>query len=309
MDRNPERTATLYPDVVTRHDDPELRKAVAGFLAGYRGLTRQGHERELTMWARWCTQWNLHVLHDVTRPTIELYARELEEIRGRKRSTVAHKMSVLAGFYKYCAQEDFIPKDPAANARRPKVEYITTRQHLDDGELRRFLAVVAASAKPRDNAICKLLTCNGLRISEALNANIEDLGYEGHHRTLKIVRKGGKERIIPLAPYVASAIATYIGERTSGPIFLGREGYRMNRHAAARIIARHCKKAGITKNISPHCLRHSAITALLNTGLPLRDVQNFADHSDPRTTSYYDHGRKSLDSNPTYVLASVVAGG
>lgn len=309
MDRIPDRTAPLYPEVVGRNEDLELRRAVASFLAGYRGLTRQGHERELTLWGRWCNQYSLHVLHDVQRAHIELYARELEDIRGRKRSTVAHKMSVLAGFYKYCCEEDIIPKNPAANARRPKVEYITTRLHLDDGELRRFLATVTASGRLRDAAICKLLACNGLRISEALNANVEDLGYEGHHRTLRIMRKGGKERVIPLAPFVASAVHAYIGDRTSGPIFLGAEGGRMNRHAAARIVRRHCKKAGITKNISPHCLRHSAITTLLNTGMPLRDVQNFADHSDPRTTSYYDHGRKSLDSNPTYVLASFVSGG
>ena len=309
MERASHGTVLVVPERASaRWRDTEL--AIAGFLAMYREQTRKGHATELRLWRAWCAEHDLDMLDDVERAHIYMYARELEEIHERKKSTIAHKLSVLAGFYDYCADEELLPgKNPARKLRRPKIEYITTREHLDDGELRRFLAKAAESKHPRDVALCRLLACNGLRISEALNANVEDFAYEGHHRTLRITRKGGKIRRIPVSPFVSVAIDRYLDGRTAGPIFLGREGHRMDRHAASRIVKRICKQIGVGKSISPHCLRHSAITSLLNAGVPLRDVQHFADHSDPRTTSYYDHGRKSLDSNPTYILATFVAGG
>jgi site-specific recombinase XerD len=81
------------------------------------------------------------------------------------------------------------------------------------------------------------------------------------------------------------------GERRSGPLLLAQSGLRLNRHAATRIVRRLDKKAGITKSISPHSLRHSFITAALDAGVPLRDVQIAARHSDPRTTTRYDNPR------------------
>jgi site-specific recombinase XerD len=83
----------------------------------------------------------------------------------------------------------------------------------------------------------------------------------------------------------------YIDERTSGPIFLGAEGGRMDRYAADRTVKRLARRAGITKRLSPHSLRHSFITAALDAGVPLRDVQDAASHADPRTTMRYDRGR------------------
>ena len=117
-----------------------------------------------------------------------------------------------------------------------------------------------------------LLALNGLRISEALNADIDDLSTERGHRTLAIVRKGGKHVTIPIAPRTGRALDLYIGERTMGPIFLGVEGGRMDRYCADRMVKRLVKRAGIDKHISPHSLRHSFITAALDAGVPLRDV-------------------------------------
>lgn len=308
MERAANGTALEVIDIASRRwGDIEL--ATAGFLAMYQEGTRLGHAMELRLWRQWCSSYELNVFEDIERAHFHMYARELEERYGRKPSTIAHKLSVLASFYRYCHEEDFIPKNPAARIRRPKIEYLTTREHLDDGELRAFMLTASESKNPRDAALCRLLACNALRISEALNADVEDFGYEGHHRVLRIVRKGGKVRRPPISPFVSVAIDRYLDGRTTGPIFLGKEGERMGRHAADRIVKRICRRAGITKNISPHCLRHSAITSLLNAGIPLRDVQHFADHTDPRVTSYYDHGRKSLDSNPTYVLATFIAAG
>ena len=148
----------------------------------------------------------------------------------------------------------------------------------------------------------------GLRVSEAIGAHIEALGIERGHRTLTIVRKGGKIVTIPLAPRTARAIDLAIGERAEGPIFLRPDGQRLDRHAAGRIVHRIARRAGITKPVGPHTLRHAFITAALDAGVPLRDVQEAASHSDPRTTMRYDRVRVSLDRHANYVVSPYLAG-
>ncbi len=112
--------------------------------------------------------------------------------------------------------------------------------------------VQAGLGSPRDHALASLLALNGLRISEALGADIDDLDFERGHRTLKVVRKGGKHATIPLAPRTSRVLDLYIGERTTGPIFLGAKGGRMDRYAADRMVKRLGRRAGIAKRIR-HC--------------------------------------------------------
>ena len=146
------------------------------------------------------------------------------------------------------------------------------------------------------------------RVSEATGANIENLGVERGHRTLVITRKGGKVVTIPLAPRTARAIDLAVGERVEGPIFFGPDGQRLDRHGAARVVRRVALRAGITKPVGPHTLRHAFITAALDAGVPLRDVQEAASHADPRTTMRYDRARGSLDRHATYIVAAYIAG-
>jgi integrase len=152
-----------------------------------------------------------------------------------------------------------------------------------------------------EHALISLLALNGLRVSEAAGADIDHLGLERGHRTLVITRKGGKVVTIPLAPRTARAIDLAIGERSEGPLFAGADGRRLDRHAAARVVRRVTRRAGIAKHVSPHTLRHAFITAALDAGVPLRDVQDAASHADPRTTMRYDRARTSLDRHPTYM--------
>ena len=137
---------------------------------------------------------------------------------------------------------------------------------------------------------------------------LEALGIERGHRTLVITRKGGKVVTIPLAPRTARAIDLAIGERIEGPIFLTADGRRLDRHGAGRIVRRTARRAGITKTVGPHTLRHAFITAALDAGVPQRDVQEAASHADPRTTMRYDRARTSLDRHATYIVAAYVAG-
>ena len=113
---------------------------------------------------------------------------------------------------------------------------------------------------------------------------------------------------IPLAPRTARAIDLAVGERVEGPMFIAPDGRRLDRHGAARIVRRVARRAGITKPVGPHTLRHAFITAALDAGVPLRDVQGAASHADPRTTIRYDRARGSLDRHATYIVAAYLAG-
>jgi len=161
---------------------------------------------------------------------------------------------------------------------------------------------------PAEHALISLLALNGLRVSEATGANVEALGVERGHRTLTVTRKGGKVVTVPLAPRTARAIDLAISERTEGPIFLAKDARRLDRHGAGRIVRTTARRAGITKLVTPHTLRHAFITAALDAGVPLRDVQEAASHADPRTTMRYDRARTSLDRHATYIVAAYVAG-
>lgn len=175
----------------------EVRKAIGGFLAGYSGATMTAYHLDLRQWIAWLDQAHVAVL-GVERAHIELYAR-WSETRGLAASTIGRRLSTICGFYTYCTQERLLDHNPAAHVRRPKQNYESTTLGLDRNELGAFL-VQAGLCGGRDHALACLLALNGLRISEALGADIDDLDHNRGHRTLFVHRKGGKTANIPLAP-------------------------------------------------------------------------------------------------------------
>jgi integrase/recombinase XerD len=234
------------------------RLALAGFLAGYSGLTREAYELDLRQYAPWCQQHQLR-LFTARRADIECFARDLET-RGRARATITRRLSTVAGFYRYAVEEELLGHSPAAHVRRPRLDYESHAIGLDRNELGALL-VAAGLGPPAEHALISLLALNGLRVSETTGANIEDLGIERGHRILVVTRKGSKVVTIPLAPRTARAIDLAIGERVDGPIFLAPGGHRLDRHGAGRIVRRVARRAGIDKRIGPHTLRHAFITA------------------------------------------------
>ena len=181
-------------------DDPlnhTERGAIAGFLAGYTGNTLVSYTTDLRLFVEWCNENNTPLL-DVRRADLEIFGRTMEA-NGRMRSTVARRLSTLGSFYRYCHVEGILERNPAANVRRPKVDVESRTLGLDRNELGGLL-VQAGLGSARDHALISLLALNGLRISEALNADITSMDMDRGHRTLAIVRKGGKHVTIPLAP-------------------------------------------------------------------------------------------------------------
>ena len=286
---------------------PAAKWAAVAFVASYSSPgTRQAYTTQLRLWFDWCDQHHLEPLNEVRRPHVELYARDLEA-RGLAPATVALKLVVLTGFYRYCVEEQLLEHSPAVHVRRPKIAQESTRLGLDRSELGAFL-VQAGLSGGNDHALACLLALNALRVSEACGADLADLALANGHRTLRIVGKGNQPALIPLAPRTSRAIDTAVGERTDGPLLARADGSRLDRHAAGRIVRRLAKHAGIDKPNSPHSLRHAAITAALDDGCSLRDVQDFARHADPRQTRRYDRARGALDRNPTYIVATYLAG-
>src|SRR6478752_8271994 len=211
------------------------RAALAGFLAGYSGLTRDAYTLDLRQYTYWCTQHGLH-LFTAGRADIECFGRDMES-HGRARATIARRVCTVAGFYRYAVEEALLEHSPAAHVRRPRLDYDSHVVGLDRNEVGALL-VAAGLGTAAEHALISLLAINGLRISEALGADVDDLGIERGHRTLTVLRQGGKTVTIPLAPRTARAIDPAIGERLTGPIFLRADGQRMDRHSAGRIVGR-----------------------------------------------------------------------
>src|SRR5205085_7491264 len=166
------------------------------------------------------------------RADIARFGRHLEAC-GRGRATIARRLCTITCFYRYAEEEGLISVSPAVHVRRPRLDYESHATGLDRNEVGAML-VAAGLAGARGHALISLLALNGLRVSEATGADIEALGLERGHRTLTILRKGGKVVVIPLAPRVARAIDLAIGERVEGPILLGGNGERLDRRAAWR---------------------------------------------------------------------------
>lgn len=290
---------------VTPIADP-ARLAAAAFLARYKGETRRGYQIDLEQFFAWCRRYQLDPLA-ATRPHLELWARHLEEERHLMPATVCRRLGTITGYYRYAYLDGTIPRSPAEYIRRPKIADESTRLGLDRMELGAVLATARASS-PVDYALLVLMGLLGLRVSEACAVQIEDLGHERGHRTLTVTGKGGRVDTIPLPPPVFRAVDACAAARTEGPLLYSRAGTPLDRYAATRIVKRICKRAGIHKRVSPHSFRHSAVTAALDAGVPIRDVQLFARHADPKTTVRYDRHRRNLDRHASYVVAAFIAG-
>jgi integrase/recombinase XerD len=306
-----------------------MRLLVSGWLAGFRSpRTRRAYAGDLLAWQRWCRTHDVDPLR-ARRVQADLYLSDLLQ-GGAAPASAGRKLSALSSFCRFLLEQDdldVVLTNPAAAVRRPAVD----AQHSPTLGLTRSEAIAVLEAvdrasgpqRTRNAAILRVLLHNALRLDELLGADLADLGRhpgrESVHDTLTIRRKGGRRARIALAPATIDALRQYLQERAdredvapqnlSGALFASGSGRPLTPKAIWELVQRTARHAGIAtwSKLSPHSLRHTAITLALDAGAPLRDVQDFAGHRDARTTRRYDRAREDLDRSPTYALTDWLA--
>ena len=296
---------------------------VAAWLTGLRSArTRHAYAGDVAAWLGWLAERDTGVLA-AGRVHVDLWAATWLDA-GAAASSVRRRLSALSSFYRYCAAHDLTGRIPTQGVTRPTVDPdYTATVGLDRDQARALVAAADADTGAqalRTAAVVRLLLHNALRVDEACAADIADLGEDSGHRVLRVVRKGGRKAKVPLTPATVAALEAYLADRAQragaaswrqlgGPLLATASGGRLRQGHLWELVRRLARTAGIGgwKQLSPHSLRHSAITFALDAGAALRDVQDYAGHKDPRTTRRYDHSRDSLDRNAAYTVAAYLA--
>lgn len=292
----------------------DAKMAAEAFLIRHQGRTRELYDLGLRIFFDWCSGRGIDPLEDVRRPHIEAFVRHLIEERDNAPATVGTRIAPIAGMYRYAELDGVINRNPALYIRIPKIRRKKVTPSLSMVELMLFIRTAERSDVPTDAALAHLLGGLGLRVSEAIGINIEDYqNTRRGHRVLEFVGKGSKPATIPLPPRIISALDNSSAGRDSGALLArpdwGRStaGDRFTRKAAALAVTRICRSAGIDVPLTPHGLRHSFITAGLDMGISMRDMQLAARHEDPRTTAAYDRARDNLDRHAVHVISAKLA--
>jgi integrase/recombinase XerD len=214
-------------------------------------------------------------------------------------SSAGRTVVAVRGFHKFCVREGLTETDPAA-AVKPPVPPQRLPKALSVDEVTRILSAAAgADAEPavlatRDAALLEFLYGTGARISEAVGLDVDDIDVEAAAVLLR--GKGGKERVVPVGTYARDALSAYLVRgrpdlvlrgRGTPALFLNARGGRLSRQSAWTVLRRAAQRAGISKEISPHTLRHSYATHLLDGGADVRVVQELLGHASVTTTQVY----------------------
>lgn len=222
------------------------------------------------------------------------------------KSSVSRKLSALRAFFRFCIRMRFITSLPTEGISNPKLEkkhpdFLNVDQAfalLDSGEKKvsskdKLVDTRPAWQKARDLCLAELLYGSGLRISEALDLNAGRVSWKAD--SIRVMGKGGKERIVPMTDASREMLKEWVEHRgevansNESALFVGARGKRLNRREAHRIIGHLCKLAGLSQKVSPHALRHSFATHLLEAGADLRSVQELMGHARLSTTQRYTH--------------------
>ena len=263
--------------------------AAVSFLARYSGRTHALYAHRLKRWFAWSEGNGLDPLLGIQRAHVEL-VHPLARRLGADGLLDRDDDAGVRGFFRFAHIDGLISADPAVYARLPKVQHDESRtQGLDRLELIRFLQI-AQTITVHHGALAFLLGINALRASEAAAVRIEDYAdtLRGY-RVLHLVGKGNKPATMPLTVPVLCVLEACRGQRATGPLVLRPvSGNPIDRRDVYRMVARIAKTAAIPRHISPHSLRHAAITTALDAGVPLRDAQILAatpTHAPPSTTT------------------------
>lgn len=236
------------------------------------------------------------------KPMLEVDGGQLSDFlssrykEGIGNRSTARILSSLRRFYGYYIRENSIKVDPTALIESPHIgQPLPVSLSEIDVELLLDAPEVTHALGFRDRTMLEMLYATGLRVSELVNLKFEQISFR--QGVVRIIGKGNKERLVPvgeeamswLESYMSQARKTILGERQCDYLFVTNRADSMTRQAFWHIIKRHAKKAGISKELSPHTLRHAFATHLLNHGADLRVVQLLLGHADLSTTQIYTH--------------------
>lgn len=216
---------------------------------------------------------------------------------GYARKTVARRISALRSFYKYLIRENILTASPLARIKTPKLEK-KLPSFLDELEIRELLdQPPTKDLGLRDRAILELLYSTGCRVSELVGLSLERIDLQLKY--VLLLGKGNKERVVPIGNYCAEAICNYLPVRREvmfkynslehKALFINNRGGVLTDRSVRRILDKYIKELAIIKHVSPHTIRHTFATHLLNHGADLRAVQELLGHENLSTTQIYTH--------------------
>lgn len=278
---------------------PVFLRQVQAFLDtlwSERGLadnTLQSYQRDLNAFAGFAAG-RVNGLAAVTAADVQTYLTSLYQA-GMSTATVARRVSCLRQFFRWAVQHGLMEKDPAALLVSPQ-QSRRLPESISEQQIDALLAVDTDQRLGlRDKAMLELLYATGLRVSELVQIKQGDVSLR--QGVVRVLGKGGKERLVPIGERALDALQAYLDEQrpalaknpAEAALFLTERGKPMTRQAFWYLIKRHAARAGITTRLSPHMLRHCFATHLLDHGADLRVVQLLLGHSDLSTTQIYTH--------------------
>ncbi len=244
------------------------------------------------------------------------------EAREAPPTTISRYLNALSSLHTYAAEKIDLPRNPVTQDDRPKVDKGNTSRSTPVLEVEEIQAVANAAENEFDALVVLLLYTLAGRVSEMVAADVTDRIERGRRSYLDVTRKEHKERILPLPVTVAELLDAHTAGRTDGPLLLDADGRRLDRHDVARLLTRLGRKARvltcpavdkpghafarckICRKLTPHVLRASRITHMLDAHVDLAEVQAFADHDNPATTVGYWNRRNKGQRNATHVDAA-----
>ena len=228
-------------------------------------------------------------LDGVDQRTVRAYLAHLHS-RGLEAASVARKLAALRSWFRFLVRRGVLAKNAAREVRSPRLpKKLVSFLPIDEATALVEAKAVGGGERARDVAVLELLYATGLRVSELVGLDLDAVDRSA--RTVRVLGKGRKERIVPFGGQAARALEAYLGRRAEsrGPLFVNRRGGRLTVRAIHTIVRRSAAAAGITRRVSPHTLRHTFATHLLDAGADLRAIQEFLGHSRLSTTQRYTH--------------------
>lgn len=263
---------------------------------GLSANTRQAYERDLRLFCKTLGFKNSDALVNVNREQITGYMTQLKE-KGLAAATIARKLAAIKAFYRFMTAEGYMDANPA-EVVEAGTKGIKLPRVLSEDEVVRLLNQpdIKTAEGFRDRTMLEVLYATGMRVSELINLTLERVDL--NMKYIIAFGKGSKERIVPLGSVAAEFLQQYLGKvrpklthagRNTNIVFLAFGGHELTRQRFWQIIRAYGRKANINKALTPHILRHSFATHLLDNGADLRSVQELLGHSDISTTQIYTH--------------------